>query len=170
MSRAGSAYIGVLADDLITMGTKEPYRMFTSRAEYRLLLREDNADMRLTEKGRELGLVDDARWAAFEAKREGVERENQRLANTWIQAGSVEAEQLAPKLKAPLTREYSLMDLLKRPELSYSDIWAFHRKDEEAPAEVDPQVAEKLRLRPNMPATLIASRMKSTVCVKTKTP
>lgn len=141
------AYIGVLADDLITMGTKEPYRMFTSRAEYRLLLREDNADMRLTEKGRELGLVDDERWAAFEAKREGVERENQRLANTWVQAGSAEAEQLAPKLKAPLTREYSLMDLLKRPELGYGDICTFHRKDEDAPQPVDAQVAEQVEIK-----------------------
>lgn len=116
------AYIGVLVDDLITMGTREPYRMFTSRAEYRLLLREDNADLRLTEKGRELGLVDEQRWRAFCAKREAIELETQRLRDTWIQAGSAEAEQLADKLTSPLTREYSLMDLLKRPELSYADL------------------------------------------------
>lgn len=116
------AYIGVLADDLITMGTKEPYRMFTSRAEYRLLLREDNADIRLTEMGRKLGLVGDQRWKAFCEKRESVHRETQRLKDTWIQAGSIEAQELAPKLKGGLKREYSLMDLLKRPELSYSDV------------------------------------------------
>ena len=141
------AYIGVLADDLITMGTKEPYRMFTSRAEYRLLLREDNADMRLTEKGRELGLVDDKRWEAFENKREAVERENQRLESTWIQAGSEQAEQLKDKLKSPLTREYSLMDLLKRPELGYADVSGFHKKDEDVPAPVDFQVAEQVEIK-----------------------
>ena len=116
------AYIGVLVDDLITMGTKEPYRMFTSRAEYRLLLREDNADIRLTEKGRELGLVDDERWRVFCEKRELVASEHQRMKTTFIQANSPEAEILAPKIKAPLNREYSLLDLLKRPELTYADI------------------------------------------------
>lgn len=116
------AYIGVLADDLITMGTKEPYRMFTSRAEYRLLLREDNADMRLTEKGRELGLVDDVRWQAFIEKREAIEKETERMRATWIQPSSPEIRGIVDKLSAPLTREYSLMDLLKRPEISHSDI------------------------------------------------
>ncbi len=116
------AYMGVLVDDLITMGTREPYRMFTSRAEYRLLLREDNADLRLTEKGRELGLVDDTRWAAFCEKREQIEQETQRMRSTWIQANSAEASQLADKLTAPLNREYSLLDLLKRPELTYADL------------------------------------------------
>ncbi len=119
------AYIGVLADDLITMGTREPYRMFTSRAEYRLLLREDNADLRLTAKGRELGLVDDERWQVFCEKREAIERETQRLKSTWVQARSAEADRLAAKLKSPLTREYNLMDLLKRPEISYGDIANF---------------------------------------------
>ncbi len=120
--RRDEAYLGVLVDDLITMGTREPYRMFTSRAEYRLLLREDNADLRLTEQGRQLGLVDDVRWAAFCDKREAIAREEQRLRDTWIQAGSDAAKNLEAKLPAPLAREYSLMDLLKRPELGYTDV------------------------------------------------
>ncbi len=120
--RRDEAYIGVMVDDLITLGTAEPYRMFTSRAEYRLILREDNADMRLTEKGRELGLVDDQRWQAFCEKREAIEQESQRLKTSWIQPGSEAAACLSHKLDNPLTREYSLMDLLKRPELKYADI------------------------------------------------
>jgi tRNA uridine 5-carboxymethylaminomethyl modification enzyme len=120
--RRDEAYIGVLVDDLITMGTQEPYRMFTSRAEYRLLLRQDNADIRLTEKGRELGLVDDLRWKAFCEKRESIEREEQRLKTSWIQPGSDEAALVTQKTDAVLTREYSLFDLLKRPELGYSDV------------------------------------------------
>jgi tRNA uridine 5-carboxymethylaminomethyl modification enzyme len=120
--RRDEAYIGVLVDDLITMGTIEPYRMFTSRAEYRLLLREDNADLRLTERGRELGVVDDARWRRFEQKREAIARETQRLGSTWIHPGTPQAEQLAAKLAKPLSREYSLAELLKRPELEYGDL------------------------------------------------
>ncbi|OZY87530.1 tRNA uridine-5-carboxymethylaminomethyl(34) synthesis enzyme MnmG [Cellvibrio mixtus] len=116
------AYIGVLVDDLITLGTKEPYRMFTSRAEYRLLLREDNADLRLTEQAREFGLIGDAQWKIFCDKREQIALEQERLRSTWIQAGSAEAEQVEQKIQTKLTREYSLMDLLRRPELSYADV------------------------------------------------
>jgi tRNA uridine 5-carboxymethylaminomethyl modification enzyme len=116
------AYVGVLVDDLITLGTKEPYRMFTSRAEYRLLLREDNADLRLTEKGRELGLIGDEQWQTFCEKRENIAREQERLKSTWIQAGSPEAEKIEAIINTKLIREYSLHDLLKRPELTYSDV------------------------------------------------
>jgi len=116
------AYLGVLVDDLITLGTKEPYRMFTSRAEYRLLLREDNADQRLTEKGRELGLIGDEQWQAYCDKRENIAVEYERLKSTWIQAGSPEAQIIEAKIENKLTREYSLLDLLKRPELTYADI------------------------------------------------
>jgi len=128
--RRDEAYIGVLVDDLITMGTIEPYRMFTSRAEYRLLLRQDNADLRLTEKGRELGLVDDIRWAAFCEKREAIEQEQQRLKTTWVQPGSTEAEQVGEKTGSPPSREYSLFELLKRPELSYTDIAELKHSDQ----------------------------------------
>ncbi len=111
------AYIGVLVDDLITRGTNEPYRMFTSRAEYRLMLREDNADLRLTEIGRNIGLVDDLRWRAFEQYREQLERLNQNLDNRWIQPGTEEAATLTPSLQNPISREYRLADMLKRPEI-----------------------------------------------------
>ena len=122
--RRDEAYIGVLVDDLITMGTREPYRMFTSRAEYRLVLREDNADLRLTEQGRELGLVDDARWAALNAKREAIEQETQRLRSTWVQPGSAQGQAYSAQYGTPLTHEYSLLDLLRRPEVEYSALVA----------------------------------------------
>jgi tRNA uridine 5-carboxymethylaminomethyl modification enzyme len=120
--RRDEAYIGVLADDLITFGAIEPYRMFTSRAEHRLLLREDNADLRLTEKGRELGLVSDAQWRFFCEKRDAIEKEQQRLKTSWIQPASAHANVFNARLENPLAREYNLMDLLKRPELTYADI------------------------------------------------
>ncbi|WP_420588842.1 tRNA uridine-5-carboxymethylaminomethyl(34) synthesis enzyme MnmG [Bacterioplanoides sp.] len=140
--RRDQSYIGVLVDDLITMGTKEPYRMFTSRAEYRLVLREDNADLRLTEVGRNLGLVDDERWAAFSAKKEGIEREAERLKTTWVQAGTDEAKQLEEMGEAAIAREYNLHDLLKRPGLNYSQV--ANLKGE---AVADTQVAEQVEIQ-----------------------
>ncbi|OQX35618.1 MAG: tRNA uridine-5-carboxymethylaminomethyl(34) synthesis enzyme MnmG [Oceanospirillales bacterium LUC14_002_19_P2] len=120
--RRDEAYIGVMVDDLITNGTTEPYRMFTSRAEYRLILREDNADLRLTEKGRELGLVDDRRWQAFCEKQEGIAKETARLSTTYIHPKTAAAEQVNTKLENPIGREYSLLELLRRPELVYDDV------------------------------------------------
>jgi len=120
--RRDEAYLGVLVDDLITHGTSEPYRMFTSRAEYRLILREDNADLRLTEIGYKLGVVSEERWRFFCIKKIAIEAETQRLKNTWIQPGTAEAEILNSKFSTPLSREYSLADLLKRPEIKYQDV------------------------------------------------
>ncbi|MCQ4273742.1 tRNA uridine-5-carboxymethylaminomethyl(34) synthesis enzyme MnmG [Stutzerimonas degradans] len=140
--RRDEAYLGVLVDDLITLGTQEPYRMFTSRAEYRLILREDNADLRLTEKGRELGLVDDARWAAFCAKREGIEREEQRLKNSWVHPGSAENAAISARFDSPLTREYNLLNLLARPEIDYQSLVELTGN-----GVADPQVAEQVEIR-----------------------
>jgi len=120
--RRDQAYLGVLVDDLITRGTIEPYRMFTSRAEYRLLLREDNADMRLTAIGRQLGLVDEQRWRHFDEKCEAIERERDRLAATWIRPDTAAASAIETLIGEPLTREYSLATLLKRPEIGYQDL------------------------------------------------
>ncbi len=119
------AYMGVLVDDLITRGTKEPYRMFTSRAEYRLMLREDNADLRLTELGRELGLVEDARWQAFVVYREQLERLKQALNDQWLRPGTDAASELGRVLQNPVTREYRLAEILKRPEVQIGDVMPF---------------------------------------------
>ena len=120
--RRDQAYIGVLVDDLITLGTKEPYRMFTSRAEHRLLLREDNADLRLTEIGRELGLVDDTRWRAFSEKREAIERETQRLKATVLHPHMLSTDETQRVFGDPLARDFKLYDLLRRPNVTYTSL------------------------------------------------
>ncbi len=140
--RRDEAYLGVLVDDLITLGTKEPYRMFTSRAEHRLLLREDNADLRLTDKGRELGLVDDSRWQAFSAKREAIATETQRLAATWVHPKMENIEQVNTALGQPITREYSHLELLRRPNMDYQQVVALGDS-----LEIDPQVAEQVEIQ-----------------------
>jgi tRNA uridine 5-carboxymethylaminomethyl modification enzyme len=120
--RRDQAYLGVLVDDLVTRGVSEPYRMFTSRAEYRLSLREDNADMRLTELGRELGVVDDARWDAFSRKRDAVSRETERLRTTWVNPKTLSSDEATALLGKPIDHEYSLADLLRRPGVTYDGV------------------------------------------------
>jgi len=142
-SRSDS-YMGVMIDDLITKGVTEPYRMFTSRSEYRLMLREDNADLRLTEKGRELGLVDDVRWEAFQKKCELIEKERQRLTSTWIRPQTTAGKVVEEILGKPLAREYSLMHLLKRPELTYQRLMTI---EEVGPGIDEVSVAEQLEVQ-----------------------
>ncbi|MFZ2295835.1 MAG: tRNA uridine-5-carboxymethylaminomethyl(34) synthesis enzyme MnmG, partial [Polaromonas sp.] len=122
LPKRDEAYLGVLVDDLITKGVTEPYRMFTSRAEFRLMLREDNADMRLTEKGRELGLVDDARWDAFNRKRDAVSRETERLRSIWINPNNLAVAEAERVLGKAIEREYNLADLLRRPDVNYAGL------------------------------------------------
>ena len=142
--RRDQAYMGVLMDDLSTMGTKEPYRMFTSRAEYRLLLREDNADLRLTAIGRELGLVDDERWAFFNNKLELIEQEQQRLRTTWVNPASAVVAGINTIVKAPLVREHSLEELLRRPEVTYASLMSVEGV---GPAIEHEQAAEQVEIQ-----------------------
>ena len=139
--RRDEAYLGVLVDDLITMGTQEPYRMFTSRAEYRLILREDNADLRLTEAGRKLGLVDDERWQKFSDKCEGIARERSRLESTRIHPNTEAGERANGYLKQPMTRDQSLAELLRRPEIVYDHIAEISAERAE-----DPNVADQVEI------------------------
>ncbi len=142
--RRDEAYVGVMIDDLITRGTNEPYRMFTSRAEYRLLLREDNADLRLTECGRELGLIDDERWRAFLVKRDAIAREQQRLQGLWVRPGSVAASALAARTGEILSNEQRVAELLRRPTLSYADLMTLEGV---GPGCGDNQVAEQVEIQ-----------------------
>jgi len=138
------AYAGVLVDDLATMGTKEPYRMFTSRAEYRLLLREDNADSRLTEKGRKLGLVCDDRWAAFSKKMELVEQEKQRLASLWVHPTHKVTQALNGILKSPVNKEHSLEEIIRRPEMTYKSLMQIEGI---GPGLLDEKAAEQVEIQ-----------------------
>lgn len=136
------AYLGVLVDDLITRGVSEPYRMFTSRAEYRLQLREDNADKRLTEIGRKLGLVDDARWEAYSRKNEAVMLEQARLKKTFVQPSQLSVEEMTAMFGKPLEHEYSLFELLRRPEVSYAQILTL----DQSVGDADPMVREQIEI------------------------
>ncbi|MGY3867613.1 tRNA uridine-5-carboxymethylaminomethyl(34) synthesis enzyme MnmG [Aeromonas bivalvium] len=142
--RRDQAYMGVMMDDLSTLGTREPYRMFTSRAEYRLLLREDNADLRLTPAGRELGLVDDERWARFNSKLESVEQERQRLRSTWIHPLHVAVPGINALVNTPISREHSLEELMRRPEVTYDALMAIEGV---GPALADPAAADQVEIQ-----------------------
>jgi len=141
--KRNEAYLGVLVDDLITRGVSDPYRMFTSRAEYRLSLREDNADLRLTEQGRALGLVDDARWEAFCRKRDAVAAEQERLKSTWVNPQITPAEDIVRVLGKPIDHEYNLFELLRRPEVSYESLLTLPGAGE---PQAEPLVVEQLEI------------------------
>jgi tRNA uridine 5-carboxymethylaminomethyl modification enzyme len=141
--RRNEAYLGVLVDDLVTQGVSEPYRMFTSRAEYRLSLREDNADLRLTEQGRAIGLVDEARWQAFSEKREAIARETERLKATWVNPSSLPPDAATPILGKPIEHEYSFYELLRRPEIDYRTL---RQLPGFGAGEANPQVIEQLEI------------------------
>ena len=146
--RRDDAYLGVLVDDLITRGVSEPYRMFTSRAEYRLSLREDNADMRLTEHGRRLGLVGDARWTAFCEKREAIAREQERLKSTWVQTANIGEDEATRVLGKPIEHEYSLYELLRRPDVSYAALMSMQVSETTVDAGLaDPLVIEQVEIQ-----------------------
>jgi tRNA uridine 5-carboxymethylaminomethyl modification enzyme len=138
------AYLGVMVDDLITRGVVEPYRMFTSRAEYRLMLREDNADLRLTEEGRRLGVVDDARWQHFEAKREAIAREQERLKSIWVNPKLLPQEDAERVLGKGIEREYSLLDLLRRPDVGYQSLMTLPGA---GPGEPNAEVSEQVEIQ-----------------------
>jgi tRNA uridine 5-carboxymethylaminomethyl modification enzyme len=141
------AYLGVMVDDLTTRGVMEPYRMFTSRAEYRLSLREDNADLRLTEIGRRLGVVDDVRWERFNRKRDAIAREAERLKDTWVGPRNVSEAEAVRVLGQPLEREYTLFDLLRRPGVTYEALMTLPGAAPEAGAVTDRQVVEQVEIQ-----------------------
>jgi tRNA uridine 5-carboxymethylaminomethyl modification enzyme len=142
--RRDQSYMGVMIDDLISRGTNEPYRMFTSRAEYRLLLREDNADLRLTEIGRRFGLIDDARWRRYEEKREGIAQEQQRLRSLWVRPEGPASQQLASRHGEVVTKEQRAVDLLRRPALSYTDLIQLQ---DLGPGVADAEIAEQVDIQ-----------------------